>query len=117
MNDENKDLAVTNVEETPLSQGQTVTDLQNQISDKAMYRSLKTQEIIGYSLSGAFILGGIIASVVTNNPIPTIGGITLASFPGIIGASAGKWVGYYRTFDNKSNQQVSEEETVGGISK
>lgn len=99
-----EELTIKKIEETPLSQGKTLTELKQQLDkDSNSYLSSKYGTIVGFGLAGALFLGSMVASVLTNGDVmPVLFGMGLSFGPAMFGTSNWKWLA-----TDKSNYEDS----------
>ncbi len=68
MEEKNIELAINNIEDTPLSEGETLTQLEEKMKqDKNNLNKARRKEIIGYAIAGATFLAGTVAAYLTQN--------------------------------------------------
>lgn len=93
MEEKNIELTIEKIEDTPLSEKKTLTELKKEMEqDEDNLKKARKKEIIGYAIAGATFLAGTVAAYLTQNT--DIGLWSLYSGAGIsIGSSFfGKYV-------------------------
>lgn len=101
---------ITKVEETPLSQGRTITELKEKMEkDKKNYEDGRSSELIGYAIAGATALAGLVASYITKSDYITLLSVHIPGIIALGSAGYGKYVvGEYAWKYEKSYNEYYE---------
>ncbi|MEE3343797.1 MAG: hypothetical protein VZS44_06885 [Bacilli bacterium] len=114
-----EELTIKNIEETPLSQGKTLTELKEEMeNDKESLEAARKKEIIGYGVAGLTFLAGTVAAFLTQNVDVGLWSFYSGAGVGILSSFYGKYdVGLKAWKSNKSYDKYYEalkEEMVNG---
>lgn len=127
MDNKKETLGVVNIEETPISEGKTLKELQDiALKSYIKYIDEKNKVILGSIISGASILTGLTLSLVGGSGVPLLIGALSAASGGVLAVGSVQNLAfskekYEENFDLyyklKKQQEVTNDNEIGGKSK